>query len=99
MHPDSKLRIIAIMGNKQCGFDPVGQNLGAKKPETAEKAVMVTGFINMILLGIVGLILVLFPVYFINIFIDDITVLTAGAECLRIISIGFVAYGFGMVHG
>ncbi len=75
----------------------VGQNLGAKKPERAEKAVMVTGFINMILLGIVGLILVLFPVYFINIFIDDITVLTAGAECLRIISIGFVAYGFGMV--
>ena len=39
----------------------VGQNLGAKKPDRAEKAVMVTGYVNMILLGIVGLILVLIP--------------------------------------
>jgi putative MATE family efflux protein len=75
----------------------VGQNLGAKKPERAEKAVMVTGWINMILLGIVGLILILFPTYFINFFIKDKIVLDAGAECLKIISIGFVAYGFGMV--
>jgi putative MATE family efflux protein len=75
----------------------VGQNLGAKKPERAEKAVLVTGWVNMILLGIVGLILVLIPGYFINLFIDDPAVLTAGTQCLRIISIGFVAYGFGMV--
>jgi len=75
----------------------VGQNLGAKKPERAEKAVMVTGWVNMILLGIVGLILVLFPAYFINLFIDDPAVLTAGTQCLRIVSIGFIAYGFGMV--
>ena len=75
----------------------VGQNLGAKKPDRAEKAVMVTGYVNMILLGIVGLILVLIPGYFINLFIDDPAVLTSGTECLRIISIGFVAYGFGMV--
>ena len=75
----------------------VGQNLGAKKPDRAEKAVMVTGYINMILLGIVGLILVLIPGYFINLFIDDPAVLTSGTECLRIVSIGFVAYGFGMV--
>jgi putative MATE family efflux protein len=75
----------------------VGQNLGAKKPERAERAVMVTGWINMILLGAVGLVLVLFPAYFINIFIKDKVVLEAGAECLRIVSIGFIAYGFGMV--
>jgi Na+-driven multidrug efflux pump len=75
----------------------VGQNLGAKKPARAEKAVMVTGWVNTILLGIVGLVLVLFPVYFINLFIDDNAVLEAGAECLRIVSIGFAFYGFGMV--
>jgi putative MATE family efflux protein len=75
----------------------VGQNLGAKKPERAERAVMVTGWINMILLGAVGLVLVLFPAYFINIFIKDKVVLEAGAECLRIVSLGFIAYGFGMV--
>jgi putative MATE family efflux protein len=75
----------------------VGQNLGAKKPERAERAVMITGWVNMILLGIVGLILVLFPRPFINLFINDPVVLNAGIECLRIVSIGFIAYGFGMV--
>jgi Na+-driven multidrug efflux pump len=75
----------------------VGQNLGAKKPDRAERAVMVTGFVNMILLGTVGLILVLFPATFITPFIKDKSVLDAGVECLRIISIGFIAYGFGMV--
>jgi putative MATE family efflux protein len=75
----------------------VGQNLGAKKPSRAEKAVMVTGWVNMILLGLVGLVLVFFPAYFINLFIKDKAVLEAGAECLRIVSIGFVFYGFGMV--
>jgi putative MATE family efflux protein len=75
----------------------VGQNLGAKKPDRAERAVLVTGWINMILLGIVGFFLVLFPAYFISLFIDDGPVLTSGTECLRIISIGFIAYGFGMV--
>lgn len=75
----------------------VGQNLGAKKPERAEKAVMITGVVNMILLGIIGIILVSFPTPFIRMFIDDPAVLAAGTECLRIVSIGFIAYGFGMV--
>ncbi len=75
----------------------VGQNLGANKPERAERAVMITGWINMILLGIVGLYLVIFPASVIKLFITDPVVLRAGIECLRIISIGFVAYGFGMV--
>ncbi|MDP4222269.1 MAG: MATE family efflux transporter [Bacteroidota bacterium] len=75
----------------------VGQNLGANKPARAEKAVMVTGWVNMILLGAVGLILVIFPSWFINVFINEKAVLDSGTECLRIISIGFIAYGFGMV--
>jgi Na+-driven multidrug efflux pump len=58
---------------------------------------MATGWMNMILLGVVGLILVLFPSYFISFFIKDKIVLEAGVECLRIVSIGFIAYGFGMV--
>jgi putative MATE family efflux protein len=75
----------------------VGQNLGAKKPDRAERAVMATGYVNMILLGVVGLILILFPAYFINFFIKDKAVQEAGVVCLRIVSIGFIAYGFGMV--
>ncbi len=75
----------------------VGQNLGAKKPERAEKAVWVTGWINMILLGAIGLILVLFPGFFIRMFISDEIVIKSGILGLRIISVGFIAYGLGMV--
>jgi putative MATE family efflux protein len=75
----------------------VGQNLGAKKPERAEKAVYITGFVNMILLGVIGIILVSFPAPFIKLFIHEPGVVKSGIECLRIVSIGFIAYGFGMV--
>jgi len=75
----------------------VGQNLGAKKPDRAERAVMITGWVNMILLGITGFVLVAFPAPFIRFFIEDLAVLGPGIECLRIVSIGFIAYGFGMV--
>jgi putative MATE family efflux protein len=75
----------------------VGQNLGAKKPERAEKAVWVTGWVNMILLGSVGLVLVAFPETFVRLFIDNENVIKSGILGLRIISLGFIAYGLGMV--
>jgi putative MATE family efflux protein len=75
----------------------VGQNLGAKKPARAERAVWVTGWINMILLGVIGLILFLFPETLIRIFIENENVIKTGVLGLRILSIGFVAYGLGMV--
>jgi putative MATE family efflux protein len=75
----------------------VGQNLGAKKPERAERAVWAAGWVNMILLGIIGLILVIFPEPFIRLFIENENVVKSGVLGLRIISIGFVAYGLGMV--
>ena len=75
----------------------VGQNLGAKKPERAEKSVWVTGWVNMILLGFIGAILVLFPEFFIRIFIKDENVIVSGVLCLRIVSLGYISYGLGMV--
>ena len=75
----------------------VGQNLGAKKPDRAERSVWITGWVNMILLGIIGLILVLYPAPFIRFFIDDENVIKSGITGLRIVSIGFIAYGLGMV--
>ena len=75
----------------------VGQNLGSEKPDRAEKAAWVTGVINTILLGIIGVIFIIIPSYFISIFISQEDVIYAGAEALRIMSYGFLAYGFGMV--
>jgi len=75
----------------------VGQNLGADKPDRAERSAWITGYVNIIFLGIIGLILALTPSSFIRIFIDDLEVIKYGASCLRIMSYGFVAYGLGMV--
>ena len=75
----------------------VGQNLGAKKPERAEKAVWVTSIVNMILLGVFGIIMILFPYRFISFFIEEAAVVDSGILALRIVSMGFISYGMGMV--
>jgi putative MATE family efflux protein len=89
--------ILPSWGISNAASTLVGQNLGAKKPDRAERAVWVTGWINMILLSVIGLILVLFPDIFIRVFIHDENVIKSGVLGLRIVSIGFVAYGLGMV--
>jgi putative MATE family efflux protein len=89
--------ILPSWGISNAASTLVGQNLGAKKPDRAERAVWVTGYVNMILLSVIGLILVLFPEIFIRLFINDENVVKSGVLGLRIISIGFVAYGLGMV--
>jgi putative MATE family efflux protein len=75
----------------------VGQNLGAKKPERAEKAVWVTGYVNMAFMGIMGLTLFIFPEFWVRLFITDIAVVENGILALRIISAGFLFYALGMV--
>jgi len=75
----------------------VGQNLGAKEPDRAEKSVWATGKINIMLLGMIGIIFIIAPAFFIRLFITDSAVVEVGATALRIISFGFFAYGFGMV--
>ncbi len=75
----------------------VGQNLGAKQPDRAEQAVWTTARINAIFLGTMGVIFILAPSFFIRLFIQDAVVVESGAACLRIMSYGFVMYGYGMV--
>jgi len=75
----------------------VGQNLGADKPDRAEKAVWITGYVNIIFLGSIGLVLALIPGTFIQFFISDPEVIEYGSSCLRILSYGYMAYGLGMV--
>jgi len=75
----------------------VGQNLGAKHPERAERSVWITSYVNMALMGIIGLIFILIPEQFIRLFINDPDVIYDGISCLRIISIGFIMYALGMV--
>jgi putative MATE family efflux protein len=75
----------------------VGQNLGAKKPGMAEKSAWISGIVNAVFMGVIGLIMALWPDSIIGFLTGDADIAAKGAECLRIMSIGFAAYGFGMV--
>jgi putative MATE family efflux protein len=75
----------------------VGQNLGAGQPDRAVRSVWITALINLGFLSIAGAVFMTYPAFFIRLFISDQLVVDAGAQCLRMISIGFVFYAFGMV--
>jgi putative MATE family efflux protein len=75
----------------------VGQNLGANQPERAERSVMAAAWFNMILLGIIAVVFISYPGFFIRLFTKDIAVIEAGITCLRTISFGYILYALGMV--
>lgn len=75
----------------------IGQNLGARKPRRAERSAWITGRINAIVLGSTALLLIVFPDAFIGFFTNQQNVVNHGSVALRIISLGFVAYSYGMV--
>src|SRR5687767_9288487 len=58
----------------------VGQNLGAGKPERAERSVWLTGLYNMGFLGLVGLTFIVFAEPLVGIFTSDPAVRAAGAD-------------------
>jgi putative MATE family efflux protein len=75
----------------------VGQNLGANQPERAEKSVWITAYVNMAFMGLMGVLLAVFPEFWIRLFIAEAAVVYNGILALRIISFGFLFYGLGMV--
>ncbi len=75
----------------------VGQNLGARNPERAEKAVWMTAGYNMAFLGSVGLLFIFFAEFVIGLFTSDPEVSDYGIDCLRIVSYGYLLYALGMV--
>ena len=89
--------LLPSWGMSNAAATMVGQALGAKKPDRAERAVWIAGFYNMILLGIVGLIFVLFAAQIIGLFTHDPKVVPYGVDCLRIVAAGFLFYAWGMV--
>lgn len=89
--------LLPSWGMSNAAATMVGQALGAKKPDRAERAVWKAGFYNVIFLGIVGLIFVLFAREIIGLFTHDPRVVPYGVDCLRIVASGFLFYAYGMV--
>jgi putative MATE family efflux protein len=75
----------------------VGQNLGAHQPERAERAVWITGFANMTFMAIISVVYIFCNELLVRIFTSEPAVVKAGAECLRIVAFGYIAYAWGMV--
>ncbi|PYU07336.1 MAG: MATE family efflux transporter, partial [Acidobacteria bacterium] len=89
--------ILPSWGLSNAAATLVGQNLGAKQPQRAETSVWRTGFYNMIFLGAIGVIFVVFAEPIVRLFTHDPQVVPLAASCLRIISYGNIGYAYGMV--
>jgi putative MATE family efflux protein len=75
----------------------VGQALGAKKPERAERAVWMASFYNLCFLGTVGIAFVALSDDIARLFTQDVAVLPIAIDGLRIVALGFPLYAYGMV--
>jgi len=89
--------ILPSWGMSNAAATLVGQNLGARKPERAERAAWLTGFYNMCFLGGVGALFIVFAEPLIGIFTHDPAVVPIGVDCLRFVSYGYLFYAYGMV--
>ena len=89
--------ILPAVGLANAAATLVGQNLGAGKPERAERSVWIAGGLNAGLLGFAGIFFVLFSDWVISVFTTEPAVSAYGRDCLRIVGYGYAFYGLGMV--
>ena len=89
--------ILPSWGMANAAATLVGQNLGAKKPERAEKSVWKTANLNTLFLGFISVVFYIWASDFVGIFAQEKEVLEYGALALRIICIGYITFAYGMV--
>jgi len=89
--------ILPSWGISSAAATLVGQNLGAKKPERSERAVWLAGTYNMIFLTSVGIVLFAFAPWIVSWFATDSEVTSVAVTCLRIVSLGYPFYAWGMI--
>jgi putative MATE family efflux protein len=89
--------ILPAWGLSNAAATLVGQNLGAKQIERAEKSVFTTAKYNVIFMATIMVITLCFGKYIISFFTNDEMVRGVAVEALQIMSVGFIFYGIGMV--
>jgi putative MATE family efflux protein len=89
--------ILPSWGMANAASTLVGQNLGAGQPDRAEKSVWKAGFYNMIFLMAVMVVFLLFSPWILRFFTPNAEVIQYGTECLQIVALGYVFYGYGMI--
>ena len=89
--------ILPSWGLSNAAATMVGQSLGARDPDRAERAVWIAAKYNMAVLGIVGVIFIILAGPIVSIFTHDPGARMFGAQALRTMSYGFLFYALGMV--
>ena len=89
--------ILPAWGLSNAAATLVGQNLGAKKIERAEKSVFTTAKYNVIYMAIITVITLVFSRSLISFFTNDLIIQKIAVEALQTMCLGFVFYGIGMV--
>lgn len=89
--------ILPAWGLSNAAATLVGQNLGAKQTERAEKSAMLTAKYNVLFMSFVMVLFVFCADFIIRFFTHDEAVIGYGAKALRIIGAGYIFYGIAMV--
>lgn len=84
-------------GLANAGATLVGQNLGAGKPERAERSVWLTAVFNVVFLGLVTLIFFSQGEALVRFFSSEPEVVRIGNDCLRLLGYSLVFYAVGLV--
>jgi putative MATE family efflux protein len=89
--------ILPAWGLSNAAATMVGQSLGAGKPDRAEEAVWTAARYNMIFLGLIGVAFVSLAPQIVAIYTGDPVIAADAVACLRIVSLGFLFFAYGMV--
>jgi putative MATE family efflux protein len=75
----------------------VGQNLGAERPDRAERAVWAASRYNTLFMTVLGLVFFVLAPAIVGLFTDDPEIRRYGINCLRILGVGYPMYAVGMI--
>ena len=88
---------LGSMGLGRASGTLVGQNLGAGKPDRAQKSVWITCLSNMVFLASIGLVFSFYAPQMVRLLSNDSASLQVAAQCLRTISLTYPLLAAGMV--
>jgi putative MATE family efflux protein len=89
--------ILPAFGLSNAAATLVGQNLGAGQPGRAEKSVWKTAKYNAIFMTFVSLLFLVCAQLFVRIITTEPAVVNIAVMALRIVSLGYIFFGVGMV--
>jgi len=89
--------LLPAWGLSNAAATMVGQGLGAGDPDRAERAVWMAAKMNLVFLGSIGVLFIIFAPAIVGLFGGTSETSGYAIDCLRIVSAGFFCYAYGMV--